>query len=146
MYNILLKQIRYGLPQTSLVSNPHERHQLSKELFGEYALKSNLSRQISPNPLIVFCREYKDQNFTGDKVFGFATEFCNDFYLSPTPGGICNTKNLDLKKIIKLDEVYKTFFETEKQSSELKVGKDSYWAVSTYVINPLKIDPSNVST
>ena len=140
----MIVNCRYGLPQTSMSYQPSNHNQLPRKIFGNYALKTNMSNQISPNPLIALCRNYKNQNFEGYNLSGFSTKFCQDFYLAPTDVGVCISKNLDLKKIIKLEDVYHKFFETENQSSELKVETDNYWAISTYVINPLKIDPMKV--
>ena len=144
IFSQIPKQIRYGLPQTRFASNSNEKNHLSEKLFGGYALKANLTNQISSSPLIAFCREYRNQTFTGDKLSGFATKLCHDFYLAPTHAGVCSTKNLDLKNIIHLDDPYKIFFEIKNETSELKVGNDNYWAESTFVINPIKIDPMKV--
>ena len=81
---------------------------------------------------------------TGDSLPGFSTKFCKDFFPAPTHTGICITKNLDTKEIIHLEEEYDSFFEVEKQSSKMRVGKDNYWAQTTVVINALKMDPSKV--
>ena len=123
----------------------YEEIQLPGKIFGENALKANLSRFIAPNSFVVFCRNHKDQEFTGEDISGFSTQFCNDFSLAPTHTGICITKNLAIEDIIgKLDDEYDKFFEVEKQTSKLNVGKSNYWAVSTFVINVLKIDPAKV--
>ena len=126
----------------SLTSN--EKNCLSEKLFGKFAVKENLTNYTTSSPLVAFCRKFERQNFTGDNLTGFATKFCHDFYLAPTDIGICGTKNSNLKNIINLDDNYNILFETENQTSELKVGKDNYWAVSTFVINTLKIDPMKV--
>ena len=123
------------MPQKSIVSKSRDKNPLATKLFGENALKDNLSDQISPNPLVVFCRNHKNQEFTGDKLSGFSTKFCNDFYLAPSHRGICITKNLDLKNQMYLGKTYNKFFEAEKQSAKVKVEKYHHWAVSTYVIN-----------
>ena len=81
-----------------MVFTSHKGNQLPEKMFGNNAPKANLTYQISPNPLVAFCRKYKNQKFTGDKLSGFATKFCNDFYLAPTHTGICIAKNLDLSR------------------------------------------------
>ena len=114
------------------------------KIFGENNLNANISDVKSPNPFVVFCRNHIDQDPIGDSLPGFSTKFCNDFFPAPTHTGICITKNLDTKEIIYLEEEYDGFFEVEKQSSKLTVGKDNYWAQTTVVINALKMDPSKV--
>ena len=139
----ILSKNRYALPKTRLVSSSNKNDPLSEKLFGEHA-KANSINKFSFNPLIAFCREYEKKPFTGDSLNGFATKFCRDFYLAPTDVGICSNKNLDLKNIIHLEDAYKILFETDNQTSKVKVQKDNYWAVSTFVINPLKVDPMKV--
>ena len=121
-----------------------DENKLPNNLFGDNALKPNLSNRISPNPLVALCRNYKNQPFLGDDISGFSTKFCQDFYLAPSDVGICITRNLDVEKIVHLEDVYKTFFTPENQTTELKVDMDNYWAVSTYIINPLKLNPMKV--
>ena len=53
------------MPQKSIVSKSRDKNPLATKLFGENALKDNLSDQIFPNPLVVFCRNHKNQEFTG---------------------------------------------------------------------------------
>ena len=126
-----------------MVSTIHDKNRLPEKLFEDNAKKSKLN-QISPNPLIPFCRNFENEKFTGDNLPGFSTKFCQDFYPAPTYTGICITKNLDMKKIVDLDKVYYPLFEAEKHTSELTVERDNYWAVNTFIINPLKIDPRKV--
>ena len=121
--------------------SPSDNNQLARKLFGEYALKSNM---FSSNPLIALCRNTRNDDFEGDNISGFSTKFCQDFYPAPTDVGICISKNLDVKKVIQLEDVYNTFFKTENPTSEMRVGNDNYGAVSTFVINPLKTDPMKV--
>ena len=123
----------------------NEDIKLAAKIFGADGIKENLSKITAPNPLIVFCRNYKDQGLNGNKLLGFSSKLCQDFFLSPTHTGICITKGLDVKKIINgPDDEYKKFLEYEKQFSTIKVGKTNYWAVSTFVINALRIDPKKV--
>ena len=120
---------------------------LAEKIFGADGIKENLSKITAPNPLIVFCRNYKDQGLSGNELAGFSSKLCQDFFPSPTHRGICITKGFDVKKIINgPDDEYKKFLESEKQSSKLKIGKSNYWAVSTFVINALRMDPKKVPT
>ena len=138
---------RHGLAQNAAILDPisNEDIKLAERIFGVDAIKKNLSKITAPNPLIIFCRHYKDQEFTGNEVAGFSTKFCQDFFPAPTHAGICVTKDLDVKEIINgPDDDYNNFLESEKQSSKLKVGKSNYWAVSTFVINALRMDPKKV--
>ena len=116
---------------------------LPQKIFGKDYVKQNLSNRISPNPLPIFCRNEKDEEFLGDKLSSM--NFCNDFFLAPSHVGICMSKNLDVKEIVHLDKDYYSFLESEKQSSKLKVRKNDYWSISTFIINVLKSDPLKVS-
>ena len=123
----------------------NEDIKLAQKIFGADAIKKNLSKIIAPNPVIIFCRNYKDQEFTGNVVAGFFTKFCQDFFPAPTHTGICLTKDLDVKEIINgPDDDYKNFLESEKQTSKLKIEKSNYWAVNTFVLNALRKDPKKV--
>ena len=125
----------------------NENIKLAEKIFGSNAIKKNLSKITLPNPLIVFCRNYKNQEFTGNQLDGFSTKFCQNFFPAPTHTGICISKDLDVNEIInRPDDEYNNFLESEKHSSKLKVGKSNYWAVSTFVINALRIDPKKVPT
>ena len=132
------------MPQKSVAlgSIAYKDIQLPQKIFGKNRIKNNLSNLISPNPLPVFCRNEKNEEFRGDKISSM--HFCNDFFLAPTHVGICMSKNLDVKEILQLDEEFYSFFEAEKQSSKLKVRKNDYWAISTFIINVLKSDPLKV--
>ena len=124
----------------------NEDIKLAEKIIGADAIKKNLSKIIAPNPVMIFCRNYKNQEFTGNEVVGFFTKFCQDFFPTPTHTGICVTKDLDVKEIIDgPDDDYNIFLESEKQTSKLKVGKSNYWAVSTFVLNALRKDPKKVS-
>ena len=114
-----------------------------QKIFGKEHVKQNLSSLISPNPLPIFCRNEKNEEFLGDKISSM--NFCDDFFLAPTHVGICMSKNLDVKEVVHLDKDYYSFLESEKQSSNLKVRKNDYWAISTLVINVLKSDPQKVA-
>ena len=137
---------RYGLPQKSVAIGPiaFNEAELPARIFGETQLKDNLSSLIAPNPLPIFCRNEWNEEFHGDSISDSSMKFCNDFYLAPTHTGICMSKNLDLKEIMKLDDSYNDFFEVENQSSKLKVEKNNYWAVSSFVINAMKSDLKQV--
>ena len=135
------------MPQKSLNLGPivFEETQLPGKIFEAAAINASLSNLMSPNPLVLFCRNQRDGKFEGDIIPGFSDQLCNDFFLAPTHTGICITKNMNVKEILHtLDDDYNTYFETEKQTSKLNVSKDNYWAISTFVINPLKMDPTKV--
>ena len=140
------KNCRYGLPQAGMMFGPvtNDEIQLLGKIFDNTILKANISNLRSPNPLVIFCRNSRDQVPMGDSLPGLSTKFCNDFFPSPTHTGTCITKNLDVEEIIHLEEEYKAFFEAEEQTSNLTVGKENYWAISTFIINALKTDPTKV--
>ena len=143
---IIIENCRYGLSQAGMMLGPvvDDGIKLLGKIFGDNNLNANISNVKSPNPFVVFCRNHIDQDPIGDSLPGFSTKFCNEFFPAPTHTGICITKNLDIKEILHLEEEYNGFFEVEKQSSKLSVGKDNYWAQTTVVINALKMDPSKV--
>ena len=113
-----------------------------QKIFGKEHVKQNLSSLISPNPLPIFCRNEKNEEFHGDTLSSM--RFCNDFFLTPTHVGICMSKNVNVSEIVQIDDNYYHFLEAKEQSSKLKVRKSNYWAVSTFIINALKMDPQKV--
>ena len=133
------------MPQKSVAlgSIVHKEVQLPEKIFGKRFLKRNLSNLISPNPLPIFCRNEKNEEFQGDNISSM--QFCNDFFLAPTHVGICMSKNMNVSEIVQMDDNYYSLLEANGQSSKLKVRKSNYWAVSTFIINVLKVDSLKVS-
>ena len=133
------------MPQKSVAlgSNADKGIHFPQKIFGKDNVKQNFSNLISPNPLLLFCRNERNEEFLGDKISSM--NFCDDFFLAPTHVGICMSKNLDVKEIVDLHKDYYSFLESEKQSSKLKVRKNDYWAISTLIINVLKSDPLKVA-
>ena len=67
----------------------------------------------------IFCHR-NDIGFMGDD-FGIEGKFCNDFFPTPSDSGICLTKNLDIKDILKTKKVYDGLFEQDLQKPSMKI-------------------------
>lgn len=67
-------------------------------------------------PLPIYCHR-NDQGYSGDDV-GKSAKFCNDFFITPSDTGMCLTKNLDIKKILKDYKKYDVMFESDLQSTQ----------------------------
>ena len=62
-------------------------------LFGKDNISQNLTHQIAPNPLVLFCSDSKNQPFDGDKVDGYSLRFCSKYLPVQTDVGICVGSN-----------------------------------------------------
>ena len=75
--------------------------ELAEKLFGKNRIKG-LKHMTTPFPLPFICYNEKE-GFVGDDLGMFA-KACNEFFPTPTDQGICLTRNMDIKKVMKIDE------------------------------------------
>ena len=66
---------------------------IAVSLFGKDNISQNLTHQIAPNPLVLFCSDSKNQPFDGDKVDGYSLRFCSKYLPVQTDVGICVGSN-----------------------------------------------------
>ena len=92
-------------------------------MFGKNT-KDHPSLKISPTTLPIFCQRY-DEGYTGDDV-GLSEKVCNDFHITPTDVGMCLTKNLDIKNILRQFNDYEDLFEPKEQSTQ-RMSKGTTW-------------------
>ena len=64
---------------------------IAESLFGKENLKS--SHILASNPLVLFCKDRKNEQFKGDLLNGFDFRFCNTTKTVQTDVGICVTSN-----------------------------------------------------
>ena len=108
--------MKYAMPQRkfSLDQDLDEEKDLAKKLFHQYATKQS-KHTLAPFPLILFCYR-KGQGFVGDDL-GMSAKFCDEFFPTPTDHGICLTKNMDIKEVIRPKPNYDVLFEPTLQKS-----------------------------
>ena len=70
-------------------------------IFGSKNIKEDLDLKHAPTALPIFCHR-NDLGFIGDDI-GISERVCNDFFPTPSDSGICLTKNLDIKTILKVN-------------------------------------------
>ena len=87
----------------------------------------------TPMPFMLYCRERRDQDYLGYEIKGFSKKFCDKFYPTPTDVGMCVTKDLNVKELLKADEDYMSFFEAEKQSTRMHQANGNRNAESTFI-------------
>ena len=141
-FNGILRQdflslMKYSLPQPRIVFNNHfeTEQEMAKKLFG-VANVGNLSHQIAPNAMPVFCFS-KMNGYNGDKT-KMPTKVCNEFKLMPSDSGISISSNkVNLKKILQFGRPYEALFETNEvgNDNEPKIKGGNRWSQQTYVIN-----------
>ena len=132
----MLTLMRYALPQPGVRVKAIEEteRKIAGMLFGEENLKNELMNLKAPNPLMIYCKNRKDQGFTGDVVEGFSGKFCNNFYPSPTDIGMCLTQNIDLKQSIEIEHDYSKFMQTDHQNASSLMNGGNRNEESTFVL------------
>ena len=80
---------------------------LSERLFGKNNILNKPPNLPTPIPFGLFCRNQKNQEFSGEFFNGFETKFCNNLKPTPTDVGICLTSNLNIKNLFHIDDDYK---------------------------------------
>ena len=89
--------------------------------------------------LAIFCHR-NDIGFMGDH-FGIKQKLCNDFFPTPSDTGICLTKNLDIKDILKPKEEYDGLFEPHLQKALMKIIGGTQWGGISLVLIPSQNQP-----
>ena len=111
-----LALMKLSQPQRKLTMTPFTEAELSltEQVFGKtkdqyinYGMKSQL---ISSMPLLIFCKNKLDQEWLGDDI-GMISNFCTDFYPTPTDQGMCMTKNLNFYNLMELSKEFQQTFE-----------------------------------
>ena len=108
--SINLYCLRYALPQSKISLEPMKPSEkmLAERLFGKNNLKNELVSNLpTPIPFGLFCRNLKNQEFSGEFFAGFHTKFCNNLKPTPTDVGICLTSNLNIKDMFHIDDDYR---------------------------------------
>ena len=82
----------------------------------------------------IFCHR-NDIGFMGDD-FGIEGKLCNDFFPTPSDSGICLTKNLDIKDILKTKKVYDGLFEQDRQKPSMKIVSGTEWGEISLILIP----------
>ena len=88
----------------------------------------------APTALPIFCHR-NDLGFIGDDI-GISERVCNDFFPTPSDSGICLTKNLDIKTILKVKDEYDALFESNLQHSPEKIVNGTTWGEISLVLSP----------
>ena len=84
--------------------------------------------------LTIFCHR-DDIGYMGDH-FGIKEKFCNAFFPTPSDSGICLTKNLDIKDILKPYKGYDGLFEPHLQKRSMKITGGTEWGEISLVLLP----------
>ena len=104
--------------------------ELAEKLFGKNRIKG-LKHMTTPFPLPFICYNEKE-GFVGDDLGMFA-KACNEFFPTPTDQGICLTKNLDIKEVIKSEKTLDYLFDSHLQDSK-KSAKEGTLATQSTLI------------
>ena len=102
-------------------------------LFGPGNIK-DLDIKTIPMALTIFCHR-NDIGFMGDH-FGVEDKFCNDFFPTPSDAGICLTKNLDMKDILKAKKEYDGLFQPHLQNPSMKIVSGTDWGEISLILIP----------
>ena len=134
-----LTMMKYSLPQPRVKfdSHPKQEQAMAKRLFGASNV-GNLSHQIAPNAMPIFCFNRMD-GYIGEDV-GMSTKVCNEYRLMPSDKGLSISNNkVSLKRILQFGKPYEAIFDPNVDSSkETKIKRGTYWSQQTYVINTAK--------
>lgn len=132
----LLTFMRYVIPQqrVQLKPMPESEQRIAERLFGKENLKQNITNHKSPAPFILFCKNRRDQEFSGLSVNGMSARFCDSFYPSQTDVGICMTQNLNLGNLIDLHKSYDNFMESELQDGSSQMDGENAMAENIFVL------------
>ena len=84
--------------------------------------------------MVLFCKDRQNQNYSGFQIPGFDTNFCNDFFPSPTDVGMCMTKNLNINEVTHFDDDYIGYMSTTKQKPNIDMDRSNRNAESKYVL------------
>ena len=107
-----------------------EEKDLAEKLLGKKNTK-DLKYLGAPLPLILFCLN-GNRGFKGDDL-GMIAKACNDFFPMPTDNGICFSKNIDIKEVMRTESAYDDFLSTDLQKSdEYIIGGTSKLNVSLF--------------
>lgn len=133
-----LTLMRLSLPQTKILMGDLNQYELelAKKIFGEKQdLLSPKYPQVSPMALAIFCKDRKDQSWTGDQLTDFKARLCNDFFSTLTDVGICHTKNLNLRNVFKkIPKDFEATFDVN-QDPVKKIEGGNYWGEATFVLD-----------
>ena len=131
--DIFITIMRYTLPLRKINLNPilPTEPKIAEQVFGTSKIRKNLEYLITKTSLVAFCHQ-KLEGFIGENI-GISDNVCADFFPAPTDAGICLTKNLDLKNIMKINKVYDKIFEKGSQNSHIKGG--TIWSETTLIVN-----------
>ena len=108
--------------------------ELSNRLFKDKVLNETKKVRKNPTPMILYCKDKKKDNFNGYKVDGFSTEFCDEFYPTPTEVGMCLTKDLNVDEINKLDDDYLSYTKSKDRKLNIRMGRGNRNAEMTFVL------------
>ena len=92
---VLYLFFRFAIPQAkikSLSANDLER-KFAELLFGKENLKNESNSRTAPNPLVLFCKDSDEEEFSGTRIKGFEFNFCNSTEIVQTDVGVCIGSN-----------------------------------------------------
>ena len=127
--------MRYAMPQRklSLEPVPYVEQKLAEDLFGpDMITKLKNPILMTPIAMAIFCHQ-SDKGFVGDDI-GISKKVCNDFFPTPTDIGICQTKGLDIKKLMHFNQHYEVLFESDKRTPSMKFKGGALWNEVTFAI------------
>ena len=108
-----------------------EEKDLAERLFGKNYTK-DLQYLSAPFPLILFCFNGK-KGFVGDDL-GMSAKACSDFYPMPTDKGICFTKNINIKEVMKTEPAYDNFLSLNLEKSDEYISGGTSNSRQSFVI------------
>ena len=102
-----------------------------RRIFGDEVDFKDIMNPTSPNPFVIFCKNRRDQRWIGSEI----SQYCGDFYASPTDVGICMTQNQNLDDIVRLNPDFSSVFDRNEGGGQRKVTGGTYWGQATFVID-----------
>ena len=103
-------------------------------IFGSNNIKDDLDSTHALTALPIFSHR-NDLGFIGEDI-GISERVSNDFFPTPSDSGICLTKNLDIKTILKVENEYDVLFESKLQNSPKKIENGTTWGEISLVLSP----------
>ena len=133
-----LSLMKLTLPPRKIIQEATELGEITflTRLFKDSKSIKNNSQPVKTSfasPMI-FCYD-RSIGFTGDEV-GLTSKFCDDFFPTPTDSGICLTKNLDLKSVLRPNSQYESIFKPNLRKEPKNFKGNTLWSKMTLVLFP----------
>ena len=135
---------RYAIPNSGLKLPPIPsiESNLAGKLFGNENLRDELDKALAPAPMMIYCKDRKNQDFMGDAIPGFLAKFCTEFHPTPTDVGMCLTKNTNLEEIFNYQEDYSKYFDANHRNVK-NFGKGNRNSESLFILQTDLFDGLN---